>query len=67
MPGDVIIWSYIRTGKNAEEKIILLEHILLKSKEDGRANICSSIEKPIHNQNTWFCLLKETFITEINR
>lgn len=41
-----------KNGKKNGEKKFLPEHILLKSNEDGRANICSSIEKPIHNQNT---------------
>lgn len=35
--------------------------MLLKSMEDGRINICSNIEKPIHNENLWFSLLKEMY------
>lgn len=38
--------------------------MLLKSKEDGRINIdgrISNIEKPLHNENPWFSLLKETY------
>lgn len=35
--------------------------MLLKSKEDGRTNICSNIEKPINNENPWFSSLQKTY------
>lgn len=68
MLGHVIVWSYIRIEKNADKNIDFTGmHVLLKSKEDGRISICSNIEKPIHNQNTWFSLQKEMLITRKNR